>query len=102
MNKPFTIGITGGSGSGKTYFLQRLSSFFKPEEICLISQDNYYNPHDQQAVDEQGRQALKEMGFSRAAPAGNANCKRLIHSPRDSPRPIVFKNSTNFFIAMAR
>ena len=54
MNKPFTIGITGGSGAGKTHFLQRLSSRFKPEEICLISQDNYYNPHDQQAVDEQG------------------------------------------------
>ncbi len=54
MNKPFTIGITGGSGSGKTYFLQGLSSCFKPEEICLISQDNYYKPRDQQPVDENG------------------------------------------------
>jgi uridine kinase len=54
MKKPFTIGITGGSGSGKTYFLQGLSSCFKPEEICLISQDNYYKPRDQQPVDENG------------------------------------------------
>lgn len=54
MNKPITIGITGGSGSGKTYFLQGLSSCFKPEEICLISQDNYYKPRDQQPVDENG------------------------------------------------
>lgn len=54
MNKPFTIGITGGSGSGKTYFLQGLSSCFKPDEICLISQDNYYKPRDQQPVDENG------------------------------------------------
>lgn len=54
MNKPFTIGITGGSGSGKTYFLQGLSSHFKPEEICLISQDNYYKPLDQQPIDENG------------------------------------------------
>jgi len=54
MNKPFTIGITGGSGSGKTYFLQGLSSCFKPNEICLISQDNYYKPRDQQPVDENG------------------------------------------------
>ena len=54
MNKPFTIGITGGSGSGKTYFLQGLSSHFKPEEICLISQDNYYKPRDQQPIDENG------------------------------------------------
>ena len=34
MNKPFTIGITGGSGSGKTFFLQGLASHFKPEEIA--------------------------------------------------------------------
>ncbi len=54
MNKPFTIGITGGSGSGKTFFLQGLSSRFKAEEICLISQDNYYRPRDLQPVDENG------------------------------------------------
>ncbi len=54
MNKPFTIGITGGSGSGKTYFLQGLSSRFKSEEICLISQDNYYWSREQQPIDENG------------------------------------------------
>ncbi|MBK8291310.1 MAG: uridine kinase [Flammeovirgaceae bacterium] len=54
MKKPFTIGITGGSGSGKTYFLQGLSSAFKATEICLISQDNYYKPRDQQPIDENG------------------------------------------------
>lgn len=54
MNKPFTIGITGGSGSGKTFFLQGLSSLFDPEDICLISQDNYYKPRDQQPIDENG------------------------------------------------
>jgi|SRR6185295_5526387 len=54
MNKPLTLGITGGSGSGKTYFLQGLASHFKPEEICFISQDNYYKPPDQQPSDERG------------------------------------------------
>lgn len=54
MNRPFTIGITGGSGSGKTFFLQELSVMFKPEEICLISQDNYYKPREQQPIDENG------------------------------------------------
>lgn len=54
MNKHFTIGITGGSGSGKTFFLQGLSTLFKPQEICLISQDNYYKPREQQPVDENG------------------------------------------------
>ena len=54
MNRSFTIGITGGSGSGKTFFLQELSALFKPEEICLISQDNYYKPREQQPIDENG------------------------------------------------
>lgn len=54
MSKPFTIGITGGSGSGKTYFLQGLSACFEAHEICLISQDNYYKPRDQQPIDENG------------------------------------------------
>ncbi len=54
MSKPFTIGITGGSGSGKTFFLQGLSACFGPHEICLISQDNYYKPRDQQPIDENG------------------------------------------------
>ncbi len=54
MSKPFTIGITGGSGSGKTFFLQGLSACFSAHEICLISQDNYYKPRDQQPIDENG------------------------------------------------
>ena len=54
MNKPLTIGITGGSGSGKTYFLEGLSSHFQPQEICFISQDHYYKPREQQPSDEQG------------------------------------------------
>jgi uridine kinase len=54
ITKPFTIGITGGSGSGKTFFLQGLSACFSEQEICLISQDNYYKPRDQQPVDENG------------------------------------------------
>ncbi len=52
MKKPFTIGITGGSGSGKTFFLDGLSSRFTPEQLCLISQDNYYKPRDQQPLDK--------------------------------------------------
>lgn len=54
MKRPFTIGITGGSGSGKTYFLQELSSHFSAQELCLLSQDNYYKPIDQQPRDENG------------------------------------------------
>ncbi len=54
LKKPFTIGITGGSGSGKTFFLQQLAACFTEEALCLISQDNYYKPRDHQPVDENG------------------------------------------------
>jgi uridine kinase len=54
MEKPFTIGITGGSGSGKTFFLRNLASRFKADEICLISQDHYYKARDLQTIDSQG------------------------------------------------
>lgn len=52
MKKPFTIGVTGGSGSGKTRFLEGLASRFSADQLCLVSQDNYYKPRDQQPLDE--------------------------------------------------
>lgn len=43
MNKkPFVIGIAGGSGSGKTFFLKCFFNHFKESEVCLVSQDDYY------------------------------------------------------------
>ena len=54
MKKPFTIGITGGSGSGKTYLIENLSNRFNPDEVCLISQDNYYRPREEQVTDDNG------------------------------------------------
>lgn len=54
MQHPFLVGITGGSASGKTTFLNRLLAAFPADQICLISQDNYYHPRDQQLVDAQG------------------------------------------------
>ena len=54
MEKPYIVGITGGSASGKTWFLNSLLSAFTPEELCLVSQDNYYHPLHLQPVDENG------------------------------------------------
>ncbi|MBN7814796.1 uridine kinase family protein [Algoriphagus pacificus] len=54
MKKPFIVGITGGSASGKTLFLERLLNTFEPGEVCLISQDNYYKPRNLQPIDAQG------------------------------------------------
>lgn len=53
-NRPFIIGITGGSGSGKTTFIRQLRSHFTQQELCIISQDDYYKPRDVQEKDDQG------------------------------------------------
>lgn len=53
-SKPFLLGLTGASGSGKTTFLNKLKEAFSEEELCLISQDNYYRPREEQQKDEQG------------------------------------------------
>ncbi|MFD2286758.1 uridine kinase [Pedobacter petrophilus] len=42
--KPFVIGIAGGSGSGKTFFLNCFLHHFKQDEVTLVSQDDYYIP----------------------------------------------------------
>lgn len=44
MNKPYVVGVAGGSGSGKTFFLKCFLEHFTPEEVCLVSQDDYYIP----------------------------------------------------------
>ena len=54
MKKPFIIGITGGSGSGKTSIIKLLRNTFSENELCLISQDNYYLPRTEQKVDDNG------------------------------------------------
>ncbi|OKL39132.1 uridine kinase family protein [Pontibacter flavimaris] len=54
MQKPFIVGITGGSASGKTTFLNKLLTSFAPEDVCLISQDNYYKPREHQTADPNG------------------------------------------------
>jgi uridine kinase len=54
IERPFIIGITGGSASGKTLFLSRLMEQFAQDDICLLSQDNYYRPKDQQTKDHNG------------------------------------------------
>ncbi|MCC6462340.1 MAG: uridine kinase [Saprospiraceae bacterium] len=52
--RPYIIGITGGSGSGKTTFIHRIREQFSPEEVCIVSQDDYYLPRDEQHTDERG------------------------------------------------
>lgn len=54
MKKPLIIGITGGSGSGKTTFISELQKEFSPEHLCVVSQDDYYRPLAEQKKDGKG------------------------------------------------
>ncbi|MEN9699262.1 MAG: hypothetical protein RLZZ301_460 [Bacteroidota bacterium] len=54
MDKPFVVGICGGSGAGKTTLLRRLSESFQGVEPSVFSMDNYYLPLEQQQKDPNG------------------------------------------------
>jgi uridine kinase len=50
--KPYIIGVTGSSGSGKTFFLKCFLKHFGANEITLISQDDYYIPTNTKTREE--------------------------------------------------
>ncbi|OIN61211.1 uridine kinase family protein [Arsenicibacter rosenii] len=52
--KPILIGLIGGSASGKTSFLRDLAKEFNSNELCIISQDNYYIHRDFITKDQNG------------------------------------------------
>ncbi len=52
MDKPYVIGIAGSSGSGKTFFLRRFLDHFHPDQVTLISQDDYYIPANTKTKEE--------------------------------------------------
>lgn len=54
MKSPMLIGIAGGTGSGKSTFAQRLLTLF-PNDITVISYDNYYKPQDHLSFEERIR-----------------------------------------------
>ena len=54
MQKRLIIGITGGSGSGKTTFIKELKKIFSRKALCVISQDDYYRPIHKQPIDKNG------------------------------------------------
>lgn len=42
MKKPILIGISGGTGSGKTSIAKKIFESFNSDEIAIIMQDSYY------------------------------------------------------------
>lgn len=102
VKPPYTIGITGGSGSGKTSFLERLSSGFSADQLCLISQDNYYKPRDQQPLDRNQvknfdlPESIDRVSFHRdilTLKSGKEVTKTeyTFNNPAREPRQLVFR-----------
>lgn len=46
------IGITGGTGSGKTTVVKQILNELSVDEICIISQDSYYNDTSELSYEE--------------------------------------------------
>lgn len=52
--RTLTIGIAGGTGSGKTTLTDQLVNYF-PADVCVIYHDNYYRAHDNLTMAQRDR-----------------------------------------------
>jgi uridine kinase len=52
--KPYLLGISGGSASGKTFLIRRMLDQFTRDQVTLISQDNYYRKREVLPRNEKG------------------------------------------------
>jgi|TARA_B110000971_G_C20034126_1_gene513209 uridine kinase len=49
------IGIAGGTGSGKTTVVNQIIKQLPTDEVCVISQDSYYNATDNMPYEERSK-----------------------------------------------
>ena len=91
MAKPYIIGITGGSGSGKTTFLRKIREAFEPNEVCIVSQDDYYRPREEQETDSEGYQNF-DLPKSIDKKALYADLVRLINNEPVEKTEYTFNN----------
>ena len=88
---PYIIGITGGSGSGNTTLIHRLAELYSQGEVCIISQDDYYRPRDEQQIDEKGIKNF-DLPYSIDDKAFEGDVKRLLKGETVSREEYVFNN----------
>jgi uridine kinase len=92
--KPFIIGIAGGSGSGKTFFLKCFLEHFTDEEVSLVSQDDYYFPVAHNMTQEENKlynfdvpETIDREGFY-------ADINKLINKETIYKKEYTFNNPT--------
>lgn len=93
MDRPFIIGITGGSGSGKTRFITGIQERFPEGTICLISQDDYYLPRQDQETDREGIHNF-DRPDSIDSVAFVADVKRLLQGEQVEREEYTFNNES--------
>lgn len=89
--KPLIIGITGGSGSGKTSFIREIKASFDQKQVCVVSQDDYYFPRQDQQKDAQGVINF-DLPDSIDKAAFNHDLKKLIAGETVKRQEYVFNN----------
>ncbi|WP_071131680.1 uridine kinase [Enterococcus timonensis] len=52
IKRPIIIGVTGGSGSGKTSVSQAILNHFPKQEIMMLEQDSYYKDQSEMPFSE--------------------------------------------------
>jgi uridine kinase len=99
---PYIIGISGGSGSGKTRIIHELRNLFEENQLCIISQDEYYLPRETQQWDEAGYQNF-DLPTSIDDKAFSHDIEQLIigqvvektqyvfNNPNQQPQTLIFR-----------
>lgn len=93
MNKPYVIGIAGGSGSGKTFFLNCFLEHFAADEVCLISQDDYYIPVAAGMTAEENKLYNFDLPKTIDAEAFMADAQKLLNHQTVYKKEYTFNNA---------
>ncbi len=115
MKTRVTMGVCGGTGSGKTTFSQRLAESLGTEQVLILSQDAYYcdgshlssEKRAQRNFDQPGAvdfelliRHLKQLREGREIARPQYDFKRhlrLAESEPVSPRPVILVEGTLVF-----
>ncbi len=92
MNKPYVIGIAGGSGSGKTFFLNCFLKHFSADEVCLISQDDYYIPVAEGMTAEENKLYNFDLPTTIDEAAFLADARKLLNRETVYKKEYTFNN----------
>ena len=114
-NKPFLVGVAGGSGSGKTYFTRALQTRLGKSACEIVYQDNFYRDQSKRFDFDGGSvnfdhpdsidftllaEQMKELKTGKAVEIPIYDFKthsRLENTLRVEPRPVVLVDGILIF-----